>query len=146
MIGIELVRDRETKERATDERDTIVDRMFAKGVLVLGAGRNAIRLWPPLVLTKDQADACIKALDEAIGEVERDRGLRREADDARSAPGTLEAPQGLLARALLVARVVVGVHVGDRERPHAADLEDRLAFHRAVVARLLRHEHVVAQR
>jgi 4-aminobutyrate aminotransferase len=75
MIGIELVRNRQTKERATTERDTIVDKMFAKGVLVLGAGRNAIRLSPPLVLTKDQANACLKALDEAIGEVERDRGL-----------------------------------------------------------------------
>jgi 4-aminobutyrate aminotransferase len=75
MIGIELVRNRQTKERATTERDVIVDKMFAKGVLVLGAGRNAIRLSPPLVLTKDQANACIKALDEAIGEVERDRGL-----------------------------------------------------------------------
>ena len=53
MIGIELVRNRQTKERATTERDIIVDRMFAKGVLVLGAGRNAIRLSPPLVLTKD---------------------------------------------------------------------------------------------
>jgi 4-aminobutyrate aminotransferase len=75
MIGIELVRNRQTKERATTERDIIVDKMFAKGVLVLGAGRNAIRLSPPLVLTKEQGTACIKALDEAIGEVERERGL-----------------------------------------------------------------------
>jgi 4-aminobutyrate aminotransferase len=79
MIGIELVRNRQTKERATTERDVIVDKMFAKGVLVLGAGRNAIRLSPPLVLTKDQANACIKALDEAIGEVERERGLENRA-------------------------------------------------------------------
>jgi 4-aminobutyrate aminotransferase len=71
MIGIEFVRDRQTKERATTERDRIVDAMFARGVLVLGAGRNAIRLCPPLVLTKAQADACLQALDSAIGEVER---------------------------------------------------------------------------
>jgi 4-aminobutyrate aminotransferase len=73
MIGIEFVRDRQTKERATTERDRIVDAMFARGVLVLGAGRNTIRLSPPLVLTKAQADACLQALDAAIGEVERDR-------------------------------------------------------------------------
>jgi 4-aminobutyrate aminotransferase len=75
MIGIELVRNRQTKERATTERDAVVDRMFARGVLVLGAGRNAIRLSPPLVLTKEQANACLKALDESIGEIERARGM-----------------------------------------------------------------------
>jgi 4-aminobutyrate aminotransferase len=73
MVGIEFVRDRQTKERATTERDRIVDAMFARGVLVLGAGRNTIRLSPPLVLTKAQADACLQALDAAIGDVERDR-------------------------------------------------------------------------
>jgi len=73
MIGIEFVRDRQTKERATAERDRIVDAMFARGVLVLGAGRNTIRLSPPLVLTKAQGDACLQALDAAIGDVERER-------------------------------------------------------------------------
>jgi 4-aminobutyrate aminotransferase len=73
MIGIEFVRDRQTKERATTERDLIVDRMFARGVLVLGAGRNTIRLSPPLVLTKAQADTCVEVLDAAIGDVERMR-------------------------------------------------------------------------
>jgi 4-aminobutyrate aminotransferase len=72
MIGIEFVRDRQTKERATTERDRIVDKMFARGVLVLGAGRNTMRLSPPLVLTKAQADACLQALDAAIGEIERE--------------------------------------------------------------------------
>ncbi|HEY8551697.1 MAG TPA: acetyl ornithine aminotransferase family protein [Vicinamibacterales bacterium] len=69
MIGIELVRDRETKERATEERDRIVDRLFAKGVLALGAGRNAIRFCPPLVLSIEQADFAVKALDETLGEL-----------------------------------------------------------------------------
>ena len=66
MIGIELVRDRATKERATAERDKVVDACFAKGLLVLGAGRNAIRLSPPLVLTKDQAATAIRILDDAL--------------------------------------------------------------------------------
>ena len=50
MIGVELVRDRTTKERATTERDRVVQEMFKRGVLMLGAGRNAIRFAPPLVL------------------------------------------------------------------------------------------------
>jgi 4-aminobutyrate aminotransferase len=66
MIGIELVRDRKTKERATTERDRVVRECFNRGLLVLGAGQNAIRLSPPLVLTKDQADTAIRILDDAI--------------------------------------------------------------------------------
>jgi 4-aminobutyrate aminotransferase len=66
MIGIELVRDRQTKERATTERDRLVRECFNRGLLVLGAGRNAIRLSPPLVLTKDQADTAVRILDEAL--------------------------------------------------------------------------------
>jgi 4-aminobutyrate aminotransferase len=47
----------------------VVDACFAKGLLVLGAGRNAIRLSPPLVLTRDQASTAIRILDEALGSV-----------------------------------------------------------------------------
>src|SRR4051794_40117360 len=56
MIGVELVRDRKTKERAPEERNALVQAMFRRGVLILGAGRNAIRFAPPLVLTKPLAD------------------------------------------------------------------------------------------
>lgn len=66
MIGIELVRDRTTKERATVERDRVVRECFQRGLLVLGAGQNAIRLSPPLVLTKEQADIALRILDEAL--------------------------------------------------------------------------------
>ena len=70
MLGIELVRDRQTKERATAERDAIVTGAFNKGLLLLGAGQNTIRLSPPLVFTRAQADTALKILDEAIGEQE----------------------------------------------------------------------------
>jgi 4-aminobutyrate aminotransferase len=66
MVGIELVRDRTTKERATAERDALVRECFNRGLLVLGAGRNAVRLSPPLVLTKQEADTALRILDEAL--------------------------------------------------------------------------------
>ena len=69
MIGVELVRDRQTKERATTERDRVVRECFIRGLLVLGAGQNAIRLSPPLVLTRDQADTAIRILDEALSAI-----------------------------------------------------------------------------
>jgi 4-aminobutyrate aminotransferase len=76
MIGIECVRDRRTKERATEERDDVVTAAFYRGLLVLGAGRNMIRLSPPLVLTRDQAETALRLLDEAFTEVETKRGVR----------------------------------------------------------------------
>ncbi len=66
MIGVELVRDRTTKDRATTERDALVQEMFKRGVLILGAGRNAIRFAPPLVLTDEQADRVVSLFDEAL--------------------------------------------------------------------------------
>ncbi len=69
MIGIELVRNRETKERAIDERNALVQSMFRRGVLLLGAGKNAVRIAPPLVLTKSQADTLLRVMDEALTEL-----------------------------------------------------------------------------
>jgi 4-aminobutyrate aminotransferase len=69
MIGIELVRNRETKERAIEERNALVQAAFARGVLVLGAGKNALRLAPPLVLTRAQADSVLRVLDQALTDV-----------------------------------------------------------------------------
>ena len=66
MIGIELVRDRQTKERATSERDELVMAVFRRGLLVLGAGPNSIRLSPPLVVTREQASTAVRILDEAL--------------------------------------------------------------------------------
>jgi 4-aminobutyrate aminotransferase len=74
MIGLELVRDRQTKERATKERDAVVRGCFSRGLLVLGAGQNAIRLSPPLVLTKQQGDTALEILDQALSAQGSDPG------------------------------------------------------------------------
>jgi 4-aminobutyrate aminotransferase len=66
MVGVELVRDRTTKERATTERDRIVQEMFKRGILILGAGRNALRFAPPLVITTAQIDSIVDIFEEAL--------------------------------------------------------------------------------
>jgi 4-aminobutyrate aminotransferase len=75
MIGVELVRDRHTKERAVDERNAVIQAAFRRGLLVLGAGRNTVRFCPPLVLTAVQADTAVRLFDEALYDVERATGL-----------------------------------------------------------------------
>jgi 4-aminobutyrate aminotransferase len=69
MIGIELVRDRQTKERATAERDALVNATFRRGLLVLAAGASTIRLSPPLVITREQAQTAVSILDESLTEI-----------------------------------------------------------------------------
>ena len=66
MIGIELVRDQATKERAPDLRDKVVQMCFERGLLLLGAGPNTIRLCPPLVITTDQADFAADTIEECL--------------------------------------------------------------------------------
>ncbi|MHB8525359.1 MAG: acetyl ornithine aminotransferase family protein [Candidatus Acidiferrales bacterium] len=73
MIGVEIVRDQETKERAPDLRNKIVDRAFHKGLLILGAGENSIRLAPPLVIDEQQAEHAVRTLGECIADVQRSR-------------------------------------------------------------------------
>jgi 4-aminobutyrate aminotransferase len=73
MAGVELVRDRQTKERAVEERNAVVNCAFERGLLILGAGKNAIRFSPPLILTREQADIAIAIFDEALDDVEGGR-------------------------------------------------------------------------
>jgi 4-aminobutyrate aminotransferase len=69
MIGVELVADKKTKEPAVEERDRVVQMAFEKGVLLLGAGPNTIRIAPPLIVSKEQADLALDVLEECIREV-----------------------------------------------------------------------------
>ena len=68
MIGIELVRDQKTKERAPELRNAVLDMAFEHGLLVLGAGENTIRLCPPLVITRDQCDFALDTLERCLNE------------------------------------------------------------------------------
>jgi 4-aminobutyrate aminotransferase len=66
MIGIEMVRDQRTREKAPQLRDRVVDLAFERGLLVLGAGENSIRLCPPLVVTRNQCDFAVDTLEECL--------------------------------------------------------------------------------
>ena len=57
MIGIEFVKDRATREPHPDLVHGLVQGAFQKGLLLLGAGKSALRLAPPLVI--DEEDATI---------------------------------------------------------------------------------------
>jgi 4-aminobutyrate aminotransferase len=66
MLGVELVRDQRTREKAPRLRDRVVRLAFERGLLTLGAGENTIRLSPPLVVTRDQCDFAVETIEECL--------------------------------------------------------------------------------
>ncbi|MEQ8836433.1 MAG: aminotransferase class III-fold pyridoxal phosphate-dependent enzyme, partial [Lacipirellulaceae bacterium] len=68
MLGIELVRDRKTKEPANTEAADVMEAMRDRGVLVGKGGLygNTLRIKPPMCITKDDADYLLAMLDEVL--------------------------------------------------------------------------------
>ncbi len=66
MIGIELVKDQKTKEKAPELRNRLVDAAYHKGLLILGSGDTTIRFCPPLVVDEQQAEFAVKTLEELL--------------------------------------------------------------------------------
>ena len=70
MIGIEFVKDRESKIPAPDLRDRIVDKAFYNGLITLGSGKNCIRIAPPLNISQDLISEGLQMLEDAITSAE----------------------------------------------------------------------------
>ena len=73
MLGVEIVKDKESKEFAKDEARKILEIAKNNGVL-LGVGGlegNVIRLQPPLIVKKEHVDKCLEVMDKACAEVEK---------------------------------------------------------------------------
>ena len=72
MIGLEIVRDPQTREAAPALRDRIVRLAFERGLLTLGCGESSIRLAPPLIVNRHEASIALDILEECLGIVERE--------------------------------------------------------------------------
>ena len=72
MLGVELVRDRKTKEPANTEAADVMEKMKERGLLIGKGGLfgNTLRIKPPMCLNKDDADFLVAMLDEVLSEVE----------------------------------------------------------------------------
>ncbi len=68
MIGLEFVKDRGTREPYTEIIDRITEKAFTKGLLLLGCGKSAFRLAPPLVLDQYDVDTGMGILEECLSE------------------------------------------------------------------------------
>ncbi|MGC9348813.1 MAG: acetyl ornithine aminotransferase family protein [Anaerolineae bacterium] len=70
MVGVEIVEDRVSKRRDPERRTRIVNEAFLRGLLLLGAGPNTIRLVPPLSVSRTDIDEALILFDEALDAVE----------------------------------------------------------------------------
>ncbi|HXM17042.1 MAG TPA: acetyl ornithine aminotransferase family protein [Candidatus Eremiobacteraceae bacterium] len=70
MIGIELVKDQKTKEKAPELRNRIIDSAYHKGLLILGSGENTVRFCPPLVIDEEQAEFAVNTIEELLAKEE----------------------------------------------------------------------------
>jgi len=75
MIGIELVKDKATREPAPELRDEVIQRAFQKGLLVLGCGPSTARFMPALNISQDIVDEGLAIFKEALTEVEKEAGF-----------------------------------------------------------------------
>ncbi|MEM2979686.1 MAG: aminotransferase class III-fold pyridoxal phosphate-dependent enzyme, partial [Methanomassiliicoccales archaeon] len=70
MQATEIVKDKESKERAVKERDKIIEVAFNKGLILLGCGNSSVRYIPPLNVTIEEIDVAMEILDESVSAVE----------------------------------------------------------------------------
>jgi len=70
MIGVELVKDKETKEPARDETEEVMMRCFRKGVAIVNCGVSTIRMMPPLTITRELVEPALEVFEACLGEVE----------------------------------------------------------------------------
>ncbi|MBU0713953.1 MAG: aspartate aminotransferase family protein [Verrucomicrobia bacterium] len=73
LMGIELVKDRNTKEPFDEAGKQVYQRAFRKGLAWIPAG-HILRMSPPIVMDVDVAAKCMDMIDEAIGETEKELG------------------------------------------------------------------------
>jgi 4-aminobutyrate aminotransferase len=78
MIGVELVKDKTTREPATALRNRWETLAFERGLMVLGCGETSLRLCPPLLLSEEEAMVGLDILEEALSEVENEHAHASE--------------------------------------------------------------------
>ena len=71
LLGIELVKDRDTRERAVDEAEAVMYAALRRGLNFKVTMGNILQLTPPLIIERNQLDDALAILDASLAEVEQ---------------------------------------------------------------------------
>jgi 4-aminobutyrate aminotransferase len=72
MIGVEFIKDHETKEPAHDLTERVVELGYERGLLMLSCGKSVIRIAPPLAITKSEMDEGLRIFEDALTAAEKE--------------------------------------------------------------------------
>jgi 4-aminobutyrate aminotransferase len=78
MIGVELVKNKQTREPAQALRNRVETLAFERGLMVLGCGETAIRLCPPLTVSNEEATVALDILEDSLAAVEKEHEVASE--------------------------------------------------------------------
>ncbi len=78
FIGVEIVKDKNSKARGEREAHQIIERCFHSGLLVITAGKNTIRVIPPLNITREELEEGLDILEQAINETNGDSAAKND--------------------------------------------------------------------
>jgi 4-aminobutyrate aminotransferase len=71
MVGVELVKDKDTKEYAKQETEDVMMECFRQGLAIVNCGVNVIRWMPPLTITRDLVDPSLEIFEKSLSKVEK---------------------------------------------------------------------------
>ncbi len=69
MVGLEFVKNRDTREPAPEIVRSLIQQAFRRGLLLLGAGQSTLRLAPPLVIDEQDLDTALELIDSCLDEL-----------------------------------------------------------------------------
>ena len=74
LLGVELVKDRDSREQANEAADMVLYRSLTKGLSFKISMGNVLTLTPSLITTREDIDFALKVIDESLRETERELG------------------------------------------------------------------------
>jgi 4-aminobutyrate aminotransferase len=74
FIGVELVKNKKTKERGRSECQDVMRASFKEGLVLISAGQNTLRVIPPLNVARDELEEGLDVMEGAIAQVNSHRG------------------------------------------------------------------------
>jgi 4-aminobutyrate aminotransferase len=72
MIGVELVKDKTSREPVNALRNRVETLAFERGQMILGCGETSIRLCPSLIVSEEEATVALDILEDALTQVEKE--------------------------------------------------------------------------